>query len=235
MRGQLMPSPIQIPRKNASAQNCYQFSVADNRSAREHDLATHETLFVEGDEAGFLFEVVSGVLCSYQILSDGRRLVLSFFYPGDIVGLVRSNVHHYSCEAACPARVRGIPKRALLRDAEQHADVGRRLFDVATRELGDMQDHQILLGRKSAIEKLATFLVNLARRTGNNLCEPYDVHVPMTRTDIADYLGMTIETVSRNLTKLRLMRAIELPHIDRVHVCRPDVLNQLANGPRCAD
>ncbi|NNE23861.1 MAG: cyclic nucleotide-binding domain-containing protein, partial [Rhizobiales bacterium] len=145
-------SPVTMPWESLSGIN-----------AHVCKLRAHEALFCEGDDAEFLYEVVEGVMCNYRILMDGRRQIISFAYPGDLIGLGQTQSYRYSCEAVCGAKVRSISKGALMRDAQGHADLGHRLFEIATNELNSMQDHQLLLGRKSATEKLASFLLVLAR------------------------------------------------------------------------
>ena len=186
--------------------------------AHQLKLRAHEALFCEGDDADFVYEVVEGVVCSYRILVDGRRQVLAFAYPGDLVGLSPSAVHRFSCEAVGEAKVRSIAKSSLMRCAREQADIGHCLLEFATSELASMQDHQLLLGRKSAIEKLASFLLAMARRFAGDRGKSSRFNLPMTRSDIADYLGLTIETVSRNMTKLKNAGVIDLPQTNSVHV-----------------
>ncbi|NNE24031.1 MAG: helix-turn-helix domain-containing protein, partial [Rhizobiales bacterium] len=113
-------------------------------------------------------------------------------------------------------------------------DLGHRLFEIATNELNSMQDHQLLLGRKSATEKLASFLLVLARRTCNEDDLETSFKLPMTRTDIADYLGLTIETVSRNMTKLKQSGVIDLPQTSTIQIRDMLKLEELAEGEDCA-
>ena len=193
-------------------------------------MRAHEALFCEGDDAEFLYEVVEGVMCNYRILMDGRRQIISFAYPGDLIGLGQAESYRYSCEAVCGAKVRSISKGALMRDAQGHADLGHRLFEIATAELANMQEHQLLLGRKSAIEKLASFLLVLAHRACKEDDQEASFKLPMTRTDIADYLGLTIETVSRNMTKLKVSGVIDLPQTTTVQVRDMLKLEGLAEG-----
>lgn len=200
------------------------------KSAHEQNLCAHEALFFEGDEANYLYEVVEGVMSNHQILPDGRRQVISFAYPGDLIGLGHTKDYHFNCEAVCRARVRSISKAALMRGAAEHADVGRHLLEAVTAELTSMQEHQLVLGRKSAIEKLATFLLGLVRRQIGDFDPTPVIQLPMTRTDIADFLGMTIETVSRNMSKLRMMGAIDLPQTTTVMVRNMKLLEALADG-----
>jgi CRP-like cAMP-binding protein len=196
----------------------------------ELNLRTHEALFFEGDDADFLYEVVDGVLCSYRVLADGRRQVLSFAYPGDLVGLTPSGLYRFNCEAACKTSVRCIAKCDAMRDAREYPDIGSHLLEHATSALANMEEHQMLLGRKSAAEKLASFLLTLARKATETSQNSVEFHLPMRRADIADYLGLTIETVSRSLTKFRMSGVISLPHASIVAVPDIDRLAHIADG-----
>jgi len=181
---------------------------------QEFQLRPHASIFMEGDDAEFVYEVLEGVVCCYCLLADGRRQVLSFSIPGDLVGLVQGDLHRYSTEALCPTRVRSIPRSALLKIAAERPEVGQKLLQFATSRLAMMQDHFVMLGRKSALEKVASFLLALADNAGVRNAEEAILDLPMTRADIADYLGLTLETVSRTLTKLKVAGAINLaqPH-----------------------
>jgi len=200
------------------------------RCLREQALRTHDPLFLEGDDAEFLYGVVEGILCNYRILSDGRRQVISFSYPGDLIGLGHSAAYHFSCEAVCGARVRSIRKNAILYDAEGHVGIERRLLEFADVELASMQEHQLLLGRKTALERVASFLLMLARRSVGDHAQGSHFRIPMTRTDIADYLGLTIETVSRNMSKLRFKGVIDLPQATTILVLDIQLLETLAEA-----
>ena len=180
-----------------------------------HGLDTHDPLFCEGDDASFIYEVLDGVLSNYRLLADGRRQVISFAYPGDLIGL-GGETHRYNCDAISNARVRSIPRTSLLSAARECPDLGHKLFRMATNELADMQDCYVMLGRKSATEKIASFLLGLARRYEDDGMDGITFDLPMTRSDIADFLGLTIETVSRNFTKLRMAGVIDLPQSSKV-------------------
>lgn len=180
-----------------------------------HELDTHDPLFCEGDDASFIYEVLDGVLSNYRLLADGRRQVISFAYPGDLIGL-GGETYHYNCDAVSSARVRSIPRTSLLSAARDCSELGHKLFQMATSELANMQDCYVMLGRKSAVEKIASFLLGLARRCENDDMDVIAFDLPMTRSDIADFLGLTIETVSRNFTKLRMAGVIDLPQSSKV-------------------
>lgn len=184
----------------------------------EMNVRAGEPLFFEGDEADFVYEVLDGVFCCYSLLPDGRRQVTGFVHPGDIIGLGSQATYHTNCDAVCDAMVRSIPRSRLMRVAEERPELGSRLLNCATEQLAGMQQHFVLLGRKSAKEKLASFLLTLARRYAGEDAGEVTFVLPMTRSDIADYLGLTIETVSRTFTKLKTAGVIDLPQSTTVHV-----------------
>ncbi len=193
-------------------------------------MAAHSPLFFEGGDAHYVYEVLEGVVCCYSVLSDGRRQVLSFSYPGDLIGLDHGDLHRYNTETLSAARVRRIPKGILLSTAAECPEVGRKLLEFATSELALMQDHFVMLGRKTALEKLASFLIALGRRHVDAQGIPATFHLPMTRVDIGDYLGLTIETVSRCLKKLRIAGAIDLPQPQTVVIRDFELLCDLAES-----
>jgi CRP/FNR family transcriptional regulator len=205
-------------------------SAPGDRQPPVRRLSRHEMLFSEGDAGGKYYEVLDGVVCSFRVLHDGRRQILSFSYPGDIVGIGHELECKCSCEAVSPARVRCIPAAALARSLDERPELARKLFSVATSELASMHDHFVMVGRKSATEKLASFLLALARREVGADAATVTFQLPMTRTDIADFLGLTIETVSRRFTALRKLGVIDLLQTTRVHVNDMRRLEELADG-----
>ena len=192
------------------------------------ELAAHSPLFFEGSDAHYIYEILEGVVCCYRLLADGRRQVLSFSFPGELVGLVQGDHHRYDTETLSPARIRRIPRGVLLRTAADRPELGRKLLEFATTELAVMQDHFVTLGCKSALEKVASFLLALGRRHVDEQGVPVTFDLPMTRADIGDYLGLTIETVSRCLKKLRILGAIDLPRAQTVVICDFDLLCEVA-------
>jgi len=168
-------------------------------------------IFGENEPAEYLYKVVSGTVRTYKILNDGRRQVGGFYLPGDIFGLEFADDHTLSAEAITDARVLVIKRSALAALANRDAAIGRELYAATARELRRVQD-RILLLIKSAQERVASFLLEMAERvSGDN-----SIELPMSRQDIADYLGLTIETVSRTLTSLEGAAAIEVPSSRRI-------------------
>lgn len=181
-------------------------------------------IFGEDEPADYIYKVVSGSVRTYKILSDGRRQVCGFYLPGDCFGLQFSEEHTFSAEAIADSKVLVVRRSALTALADRDAAVGRELFALTARELRRMQD-QVLLLVKSAQERVASFLVEMSERAAAGNA----IELPMSRQDIADYLGLTIETVSRTLTSLEGCAAIELPTSRRIVLRDRSALNRL-NG-----
>lgn len=174
-------------------------------------VAASSFLFHEGDSADKFYEVLSGVFRAVKVFPDGRRQVVAFAYPGDVIGFGHGENYRFDCYALTPGRVKTFSRGDLLSTMRDRPELGERLLAVAAGEIATMQDLSILLCRKAAIERIAGFLLSLAQRTGK-LGNDQKVSLPMCRADIADHLGLTIETVSRNMTKLRLRAIIDFPN-----------------------
>ena len=166
----------------------------------------NEEIFAEEEEADFVYQVISGAVRDVRILSDGRRQIGAFHLPGDVFGLECGDLHRYSAEAVVDSEVALVRRSVLEKAAEADGGAARRLWAITSGDLQRLQDHMLLLGRKSAVERVASFLMAMAER--GRAGEPIDL--PMARADIADYLGLTIETVSRTLTQLERDRAISM-------------------------
>ncbi len=179
-------------------------------------------IFGENEPAEYVYKVISGSVRTYKILADGRRQIAGFHLPGDIFGSQLAEVHALSAEAVADAKVLVVKRSALTALAGRDAAVARELFSLTSRELRRMQE-RILLLVKSAQESVASFLLEMAERAsaGNT------VELPMSRQDIADYLGLTIETVSRTLTTLEGAAAIEVPTSRCIVLRNRSALNRL--------
>jgi CRP/FNR family transcriptional regulator, nitrogen fixation regulation protein len=177
----------------------------------------------ENEPADYLYTVVSGAVRSHKVLIDGRRQIGGFYFPGDIFGLEFADEHAYAAEAIVNAKVLVVKRNALTALAGRDAAVARELFGLTARELRRAQD-RILLLVKSAQERVSSFLLEMAER--GHACDV--IELPMSRQDIADYLGLTTETVSRTLTCLESRAAIEV-HARRIVLRDRSALN-LLNG-----
>lgn len=184
--------------------------------------ARNEEIFGENDPAVYLYKIVSGAVRTYKILNDGRRQIGAFYLPGDIFGLEFGDDHTFSAEAITPLKVLIIKRSAVNTLATRDTSVMRELLTLTSRELHRVQEHMLLLV-KSAQERVAAFLLEMSERipAGN------DVDLPMSRQDIGDYLGLTIETVSRTLTQLENSAAIALPTSRHIVLRNRPALNRL--------
>jgi CRP/FNR family nitrogen fixation transcriptional regulator len=184
-----------------------------------------EELFAEGDNAEYFYKVVSGAIRSYKLLSDGRRQIDAFHLEGDIFGLEAGASHRFSAEAVGSAAVVAYRRTRLAALIEEDREFREQVMSATLRSLERAQDHMLLLGRKTAQEKIATFLLDMAGRISED-DEHFDL--PMQRTDIADHLGLTIETVSRTLTQFTRDGLIQLPPSSRsVMLCNKPALQRL--------
>jgi CRP/FNR family transcriptional regulator, nitrogen fixation regulation protein len=179
-------------------------------------------IFGENEPADYLYKIVSGGVRTYKILSDGRRQIGGFYLPGDIFGLEFAEEHTLSAEAMTDTKLLIIKRSALNALASRDVAVARQLFALTGRELARAQDRIFLL-IKSAQGRVASFLLEMAKRvSGGNTIE-----LPMSRQDIADYLGLTIETVSRTLTSLETASTIEVATSRRIVLRNPTALNRM--------
>ncbi|WP_445680995.1 Crp/Fnr family transcriptional regulator [Radicibacter daui] len=193
-------------------------------------LAEGEALFNEGETGDYLYNLTSGAVKIYKLLPDGRRQMTGFLFPGDFIGFAVSDTYVYSAETLSEVTVCRFPRTKLERMLESYPHLHRRLFTLASRELATAQDQMLLLGRKSAKEKVASFLLSLRERAIQRGEDGNPLYVPMSRSDIADYLGLTTETVSRTVTQLKTSGAIRLLEGHRFQIKDVGELQLLAEG-----
>jgi CRP/FNR family transcriptional regulator len=177
---------------------------------RHVHFASCETVFAQEEMTTSFLTLLEGVMRLYKLLPDGRRQIVGFALPGDFVGMATSARHSFSADAIGPVAVCLFSKATFARFIENKAHLLRRINELAIRELSQAQDHMVLLGRRSAEEKVATFLIGWRDRLVYLNGPTNTVALPMSRQDIADYLGLTIETVSRTFTKLERDGVIEI-------------------------
>ncbi|MCP2132527.1 UNVERIFIED_ORG: CRP/FNR family nitrogen fixation transcriptional regulator [Bradyrhizobium japonicum] len=155
-------------------------------------------IYGEKEPAKYVYQVKAGAVRSYKLLSDGRRQIGAFHLIGDIFGLENGGEHRFTTEAVVDTTVRLIKRQSLESVAESDAMVARNLLSMTTNNLQHAEDHMLLLGRKTSLERVAAFLLEMDKR----LTAAGVIALPMSRRDIADYLGLTLETVSRALSRL---------------------------------
>ncbi len=192
----------------------------------------------EGDPAEHFFNVTSGTAKLFKLLPDGRRQVTGFAGVGYFLGLAVSTAYAFSAEALETVRICRFSRIKLRGLLDDFPALEKRLLEVASNELVVAQEQMLLLGRKTARERIASFLIARAALAphcpGQALApsaQPREqLHLPMTRSDIADYLGLTIETVSRTLSRFKAEKLIEIPSNSEVVLLRHDAIEELATG-----
>ncbi len=184
--------------------------------SRLQSFSAHAEVFAEGDPANAIWEIVEGAVMLYKLLPDGRRQVVELLGPGDFFGFGAGAETDCGAETVTAARIHSHERRS----SEANAEFQLRLMAHLRRRVRTMHEHTVLLGRKSALERVATFLVGLPRQDV--------IQLNLTRQEIADYLGLTIETVSRSFSELKRRGAIVLDRQDKVRLTDRDALEELA-------
>lgn len=196
----------------------------------QSSIEANTTIFREGDVAQHLYSITQGAVKLYKLLSDGRRQIIAFCFPGDFFGLSINGNYVYTAEAMLPVMVCRFPRRKLDALFAELPMLEKRLLGATTQELAAAHDQMVLLGRKTARERVASFLVMLCRRLSPRGDRLQLITLPMGRSDIADFLGLTIETVSRTLTGFRREGLITLPDANHVMIRQLEALSLIAEG-----
>lgn len=190
--------------------------------AKRSQFETHAVIYYEGDPARRLYELVSGTVMLYKLLPDGRRQVVEVLRPGDLFGFSGMEENDCTAETLTDAQVNEID----LKHVEQSADMQRLLTKCLTNQMQTLHEHAVLLGRKSAVERVASFFMHLVPHRGGVGCtgpedessDGFDLQLHMTRQEIADYLGLTIETVSRVVSDMKRRGIIRVDRSDKIHL-----------------
>lgn len=191
-------------------------------------LEANQTLVQQGDPLRKVYSLTSGMLRLSIDLPDGRRQITDFLMPGDYLGLAEEDVHSTTVEAVAPAQLCAFDVREMQDLIARFPRLGDRLHRLTQAALRQARDNQLILGRLTPLERLASFLLILSRRAVTHKQAANPIDLPMPRGDIADYLGVTIETVSRSFTKLRQRGLIRLPDPHRVEIVDAEALAELA-------
>lgn len=191
--------------------------------------ARHE-IFHEGEPADFVYTITSGHVAISRSLSDGRRQITGFLGPGDFLGLAVESEHHNSAETLTQAHICRYPRKPFRQLMHAIPALEQKLLSITADELNLAQDQILLLGRKTALERLASFLLLLRQRAAASGMPVDPLRLPMTRSEVADYLGLTIETVSRSFGKLRKLGVISLENAETIRVSKPEQLSLLSGA-----
>lgn len=174
-----------------------------------------DEIYAEGGVSDSWYRVVSGTVRICKLLPDGRRHIAEFCFAGDCFGLDRGGERAFSAEAVGDVILMRYPLRATERLIDETPQLARRICDMTLRDLAHAQSHMLLLGRMTAPERVASFLLEMSERRDAQRA----VDLPMSRIDIADYLGLTIETVCRILSAFKRAGAIAIPSPHRIEFC----------------
>jgi CRP/FNR family nitrogen fixation transcriptional regulator len=185
--------------------------------------AANQEIYAEGDDTKVFFRVVSGVVRICRFLSDGRRQIDAFYSEGEVFGFDLATSRMFGAEAVTDCTLRCYQQVKLASDKEGSMAVPQELFSFAMGRLAKAQEHAMVLSRRSALERVAAFLVEWAKNSGRKDV----VSLAMTRTDIGDYLGLTIETVSRSLSHLEREGHIALPTARQIEIKNVAALEDL--------
>ncbi|MDF2368322.1 helix-turn-helix domain-containing protein [Sneathiella sp.] len=202
------------------------------RNVRTRLVKTGQSVYREFEEAKYLYSVVTGEIRLANLLDDGRRQVTAFKSAGEVIGEEKNGYYQSDAEAVCDTVVCQIPIKALDKFLTEMPSIQTALTAKVLDELLALRRHAILLGRKTPIEKVATFLINRAGKASGNPSNEIQVELTMGRNDIADFLGLTIETVSRTITKLRKMGLLEVPSNHSILIKDRAWLKSLAEGEK---
>lgn len=165
-----------------------------------------EEIYGEGEDTQFIYKVISGAVRTTKIMRDGRRQIGRFYLPDEFFGLDLGKQHHLTAEAVTDSKVLLFARRQIEAMAQRNMEAAREMWLMTADHLRHAEDHLLLLGRKTALERLAAFLIEMDTNHGN--CGLFEL--PMSRRDIADYLGLTLETVSRGFSELQKKQVLEL-------------------------
>src|SRR6185295_10176910 len=190
--------------------------------------ARNTTIFNDGDDAAYTYKIVSGAVRLCKHTSNGRRQIADFLLAGDYFGLLQLGTYSFTAEAVSDVVVIAYPQRQIEQLSNTLPSMSRRLLTLLSQRLLGMQDHLVMLGRQTAKERVASFLLLLAERSEAEEGEAFEV--PMSRQNIADYLGLTIETVCRALSDLKRTRLIAIPNVHQLVISDRKALEDAADS-----
>ena len=184
----------------------------------EKKYTNKENIFFQNDPSTHLFNITEGNVKIYQLLDDGRIQIIGFLYPGDFFGTYRNNKYNYSAEAIGNLLTCVFDQKVLDKYMDKNPVLAKELINQTSYELTLAQDRMTVMGRLNAVEKIANFLINISNQRKRIGWPSNPISLPMTRQDIADYLGLTIETVSRELSKLKSSNIIKFISLKQLFI-----------------
>ncbi len=194
----------------------------------EKKFTDKENIFLQNDPSTHLYNITEGNVKIYQLLDDGRIQIIGFLYPGDFFGTYKNNKYNYSAEAIGNLRVCVFDQRILDKYMDQNPILAKELLNQTSYELTLAQDRMTVMGRLNAIEKIAIFFINISNQRKRIGWQSNPISLSMTRQDIADYLGLTIETVSREISKLKASNIIKIISSKQLFINDIEKLKQIS-------
>jgi CRP/FNR family transcriptional regulator len=194
----------------------------------EKKFTDKENIFLQNDSSTHLYNITEGNVKIYQLLDDGRIQIIGFLYPGDFFGTYKNNKYNYSAEAIGNLRVCVFDQRVLDKYMDQNPILAKELLNQTSYELTLAQDRMTVMGRLNAIEKIAIFFINISNQRKRIGWQSNPISLSMTRQDIADYLGLTIETVSREISKLKTSNIIKIISSKQLFIKDIEKLKQIS-------
>lgn len=193
--------------------------------------AAKQVICSEDEKSDYIYNIRSGAVRISKMLSDGRRQITGFLFAGDFLGLSCKDRYSYTAEAINDVEICRFPRTKIIESFREFPALGERVFDMTRTELDATHSQMLLLGRKNAKEKLCSFLVTMWEKSNRmNERDKNEVDIPMSRSDIADFLGLTVETISRQFTNLHKLGLIELDGAHKVFLNDPDTLYTMAEN-----
>jgi CRP-like cAMP-binding protein len=215
------PLPFQSVRR---PEPCKSNSLLEEGNIRH--LSAHEHAFFEGDTESHIYRIEAGLMRLYRLLADGRRQIIAFRSAGDVIGIGSHGKQFCSAEAVTTVTLRSLPLSVAHRRIREDPFFQSEYVNLLTNELAEARQQLAMLNKRSASERVAAFIADHSRRSRH----ADRVELQVSRNDIADFLGLTIETVSRTLTRLRKQHVIETPNAQSIIIIDVDRLEDLANG-----
>ena len=184
----------------------------------EKKYLNNQNIFLQQDLSVNLFNITEGNIKIYQLLNDGRVQIIGFLYPGDFFGSYKNGKYNYSADAIGDVRVCVFDQKKLDEYIEKNMSLAKELLHLTSHELTLAQDRISVLGKFGATERLAKFIFNISEQRKRIGWKNNPISLPMTRQDIADYLGLTIETVSREFSKLKISNIIKILNTKQIFI-----------------
>ncbi len=206
--------------------------------SRRRVLASHNVIFRDGDEADHYFSITSGIVKLVKTLADGHQHIIGLIHQPGFMGQTLNRRHSYAAESATEVELCAYPRAAFDTLMKAHPQLERRIFEMTIRELDVCRDWTLLLGRKCSFERVAGFLLMMARRmprTPGASANTVHFELPFTRAEMADYLGLTLETVSRQFSRLKTKEIIALPSSRDITIPDIELLSTVAQMESCSN